>query len=52
MEKKMKITSMNTISFEAQKAEAQVVDKNKKGHKKEKKYVWNSIYFQHSGTDT
>ena len=30
---------MNTISFEAQKAEAQVVDKNKKGHKKEKKYV-------------
>lgn len=35
----MKITSMNTISFEAQKAEAQVVDKNKKGHKKEKKYV-------------
>ena len=25
----MKITSMNTISFEAQKAEAQVVDKNK-----------------------
>ena len=35
----MKITSMNTISFGAQKAEAQVVDKNKKGHKKEKKYV-------------
>lgn len=21
-------------------------------HYKEKKYVWNSIYFQHSGTDT
>lgn len=35
----MKITSMNTISFGAQKAESQVVDKNKKGHKKEKKYV-------------
>lgn len=35
----MKITSMNTISFGAQKAEAQVVDENKKGHKKEKKYV-------------
>lgn len=26
----MKITSMNTICFGAQKAEAQVVDKNKK----------------------
>ena len=35
----MKITSINTLSFEAQKADTQATETTKKKHKKEKKYV-------------